>query len=330
MNHIDITVLEQLQRWRGQGLHAVLATVVHTWGSSPRPVGAMMALCENGQTVGSVSGGCIEDDLLQRYAHAGHDGWTQAPQRVIYGVTADEAHRFGLPCGGTLELVLEFDPDATLLHQLTVQLHTGALVRRSLDLSTGTVTLSSTVAPEELRLDATALHNVLGPGYRMLLIGAGALAEYLATMAIFNGFVVTICDPRQEYMASMQIQGVQRTHEMPDDAVIRFKPDLRSCIITLSHDPKLDDMALLEAMQSQAFYVGAIGSHRNAQSRRQRMQQHFDVDDATLDRLHSPAGLRIGSKTPAEIAVSIMAQVIACKNDTLRAAAAPCPHAAQA
>ncbi len=328
MNHIDITVLEQLHRWRSQGLHAVLATVVHTWGSSPRPVGAMMALCETGQTVGSVSGGCIEDDLLQRYTRAStqpreHHCWTQTPQRVVYGVTADEAHRFGLPCGGTLELVLEFDPDASVLQQLTAQLHTGVLVRRSLNLSSGAVTLSHTAAPEELRLDANALHNVLGPGYRMLLIGAGALAEYLATMAIFNGFVVTICDPRQEYMASMQIQGVQRTHEMPDDAVTLFKPDLRSCIITLSHDPKLDDMALLEAMHSQAFYVGAIGSHRNAQSRSQRMQQHFDVDPATMERLHSPAGLRIGSKTPAEIAVSIMAQVIACKNNLSLAAPLP-------
>ncbi|MET1114633.1 MAG: XdhC family protein [Comamonas sp.] len=322
MNHIDITVLQQLHRWRAQGLHAVLATVVHTWGSSPRPVGAMMALCENGQTVGSVSGGCIEDDLLQRYTRLGEQmdhaqGWAQPPRSVTYGVTADEAHRFGLPCGGTLELVLEFDPDARALEQLTGQLLSGALVRRSLDLATGNVTLNLADAPQALDIDAHALHNVLGPGYRMLLIGAGTLTEYLATMAIFNGFVVTICDPRQEYMASLQIQGVQRTAEMPDDAVTTFRPDLRSCIVALSHDPKLDDMALLEAMQSPAFYVGAIGSHRNAQSRRERMQEHFDIAPDTLARLHSPAGLSIGSKTPAEIAVSIMAQVIAHKNGNL-------------
>lgn len=322
MNHIDITVLQQLHRWRAQGLHAVLATVVRTWGSSPRPVGAMMALCENGQTVGSVSGGCIEDDLLQRYTRLGEQmdharGWAQPPRHVTYGVTADEAHRFGLPCGGTLELVLEFDPDAQGLQQLTEQLLSGALVRRSLDLATGTATLGRTDAPQALEIDAQTLHSVLGPGYRMLLIGAGTLTEYLATMAIFNGFVVTICDPRQEYMASLQIQGVQRSTLMPDDAVTAFRPDLRSCVIALSHDPKLDDMALLEAMQSPAFYVGAIGSRRNAQSRRERMQQHFDVSVDTLARLHSPAGLSIGSKTPAEIAVSIMAQVIACKNGNL-------------
>ena len=319
MNHIDITVLQQLHRWRAQGLHAVLATVVRTWGSSPRPIGAMMALCENGQTVGSVSGGCIEDDLLQRYTRLGEQmdhasGWGQPPRIVTYGVTADEAHRFGLPCGGTLELVLEFDPDAAALEQLTAQLLSGALVRRSVDLATGNVALHPTETPEALHIDADALHNVLGPGCRMLLIGAGTLTEYLATMAIFNGFVVTICDPRQEYMDSLQIQGVQRTAEMPDDAVTTFRPDLRSCVIALSHDPKLDDMALLEAMQSPAFYVGAIGSRRNAQSRRERMQEHFDITPDTLERLHSPAGLSIGSKTPAEIAVSIMAQVIARKN----------------
>lgn len=332
MNHIDITVLQQLHRWRAQGLHAVLATVVRTWGSSPRPIGAMMALCENGQTVGSVSGGCIEDDLLQRYTRLGEQmqhasGWAQPPRRVTYGVSADEAHRFGLPCGGTLELVLEFDPDADALQQLTAQLLSGALVRRSLELATGAVTLGRTVTPQALDFDERFLHNVLGPGYRMLLIGAGTLAEYLATMAIFNGFVVTICDPREEYMASLQIQGVQRTALMPDDAVTALRPDLRSCIIALSHDPKLDDMALLEALQSPAFYVGAIGSHRNAKSRRERMQQHFDVRAETLSRLHSPAGLSIGSKTPAEIAVSIMAQVIAHKNGGLGAnARVPLPR----
>jgi len=324
MNHIDLTVLEQLQRWRAQGLHAVLATVVRTWGSSPRPVGAMMALCENGQTVGSVSGGCIEDDLLLRYTRVGTQMqgdacWAQPPQPVRYGVTADEAHRFGLPCGGTLELVLEFDPDAAALQALTARLHTGALVRRSLDLASGRATLGHTTVPEDLRLEDGTLHNVLGPGWRMLLIGAGTLAEYLATMALFNGFVVTICDPRQEYMASLHIQGVQRTPEMPDDAVTAFRPDLRSSIIALSHDPKLDDMALLEAVHSPAFYVGAIGSRRNAASRRQRLQAHFGIADAALARLHSPAGLFIGSKTPAEIAVSIMAEVIAAKNGTLPA-----------
>ncbi|MDR3003352.1 MAG: XdhC family protein [Acidovorax sp.] len=319
MNHIDITVLEKLQRWRAQGQHAVLATVVRTWGSSPRPVGAMMALCENGQSVGSVSGGCIEDDLLQRFTRVGtqmQDAtcWDQAPQRVSYGLTADEAHRFGLPCGGTLELVLEFDPDPVHLQALVQQLHGGALVRRSLDLASGRVTLCATTTPEELRLDAHSLHNVLGPGYRMLLIGAGALAEYLATMAAFNGFVVTLCDPRQEYMDSLQLQGLQRTTAMPDDAVIAFRPDARSCIVALSHDPKLDDMALLEALHSPAFYVGAIGSRRNAASRRQRLQEHFDITADAMARLHSPAGLFIGSKTPAEIAVSIMAQIIAAKN----------------
>lgn len=324
MNHIDLTVLQQLHRWRAQGLHAVLATVVRTWGSSPRPIGAMMALCENGQTVGSVSGGCIEDDLLQRYTRLGEQmnharGWAQPPRRVTYGVTADEAHRFGLPCGGTLELVLEFDSEAASLRQLIEQLQSGALVRRSVDLATGGTTLNQTDTPQALDIDDQALHNVLGPGYRMLLIGAGTLTEYLATMAIFNGFVVTICDPRQEYMDSLQIQGVQRTTEMPDDAVTAFRPDLRSCIIALSHDPKLDDLALLEAMQSPAFYVGAIGSRRNAQTRRERMQEHFDVPAETLARLHSPAGLSIGSKTPAEIAVSIMAQVIAQKNGNLDA-----------
>ena len=327
MENLDVTVLRTLQGWRAQGRRALLATVVRTWGSSPRPVGSIMALCETGAVVGSVSGGCIEDDLIYRYSRAHgavqgssapegitHEIPTGAPERVKYGVSADEAHRFGLPCGGTLELVLEFNPDATSLGELVGTLSSGHLVERRTELATGRVELRAAAAPTALADDGQWLSNTFGPEYRMLLIGAGQLTEYLATMALFSGFAVTVCDPREEYRTAWSVPGVTLLTDMPDDVVRDFKVDRRSCVIALTHDPKLDDLALLEALDTEAFYVGAIGSRRNNEARHARMIEHFGQTPERLARLRGPIGIYIGSKTPAEIAVSVMAEVLAVKN----------------
>lgn len=151
--------------------------------------------------------------------------------------------------------------------------------------------------------------NTFGPEYRKLLIGAGQLTEYVATIALFNGFAVTVCDPRDEYRKSWSVAGVAITTEMPDDVVTAFKPDRRTCVIALTHDPKLDDLALMEALKTDAFYIGAIGSRRNDIARRQRMIEHFDQTEESFAALRGPVGLYIGSKLPSEIAVSVMAEV---------------------
>ena len=317
MENLDVMVLRTLRDWRLAGRRAMLTTVVRTWGSSPRPVGSIMALAEDGAVSGSVSGGCIEDDLIARYSRA-HGGLGTmphgAPVLVKYGITADEAHRFGLPCGGTLELLLEYDPDAASLQALVAELEQGRLMQRTVSLADGSVTLAAASSPAALTVDERELVNTFGPEYRMLLIGAGQLAEYLATMARFSGFAVTLCDPRDEYRSEWSVPGVTITTEMPDDAVTAFRPDRRSCVVGLTHDPKLDDLALLEALQSEAFYVGAIGSRRNADARRERMIEHFDQTEESLARLRGPIGIYIGSKTPPEIAVSVMAEILAVKN----------------
>lgn len=316
MESIDLLVLRSAHDWLLAGERVLLATVARTWGSSPRPVGSMMALRGDGRVVGSVSGGCIEDDLIHRYttAYRGEGMPSSPPQVVRYGVSADEAHRFGLPCGGTLELILEFDPALASLGQLLQLLEDGNLVRRALNLQSGQVQLTTSVEPEPFQFDGKMMGNPLGPGYRLLLIGAGVLAEYLATMALFNGFKVAVCDPRPEYMDGWNVAGVEKIVGMPDDVVRAFTPDLRSCIVGLSHDPKLDDLALLEALRSPAFYIGVIGSRRNNQLRRERLIEHFGETEASLQRLHGPIGIYIGSKTPAEIAVSVMAEILAAKN----------------
>jgi len=327
LENLDVTVLRTLLGWRNEGRRALIATVVRTWGSSPRPVGSIMALCENGAVVGSVSGGCIEDDLIYRYsrAHGAVQGSTVPagitheipdgpPERVKYGVSADEAHRFGLPCGGTLELVLEFNPDAGSLAELVQALAGGQMMERRTELASGRVALRAATAPASLADDGLWLSNTFGPEYRMLLIGAGQLTEYLATMALFSGFAVTVCDPREEYRTAWSVPGVTLLTDMPDDVVRDFKVDRRSCVIALTHDPKLDDLALLEALETEAFYVGAIGSRRNNEARHARMIEHFDQTAESLARLRGPIGIYIGSKTPPEIAVSIMAEVLAVKN----------------
>ena len=323
MENLDVMVLRTLALWRASGQRALLATVVRTWGSSPRPVGSIMALCEGGAVVGSVSGGCIEDDLIYQYTQAyasaaagsAHKTIPSGPPTLVkYGVTADEAHRFGLPCGGTLELLLEFDPEAASLSEMVHALESGQLMRRSVRLADGAVTLAAATAPAELSISGSELVNTFGPEYRMLLIGAGPLTEYLATMALFSGFAVTVCDPREEYRGAWSVTGAKVLSDMPDEVVAAFKPDRRSCVIALTHDPKLDDLALMEALNTDAFYVGAIGSRRNNEARHQRMAEHFDIPEASLARLRGPIGIYIGSKTPPEIAVSVMAEVLAVKN----------------
>ena len=326
MENLDVMVLRTLRDWRQAGQRALLATVVRTWGSSPRPVGSIMALREDGTVVGSVSGGCIEDDLIYQYTQAYAAGQTEGaavqgkaipsgpPAFIKYGVSADEAHRFGLPCGGTLELLLEFDPSAADLATLVSALEAGQLMQRQVSLKDGTVSQSLSAAPSELSVTATELVNTFGPEYRMLLIGAGQLTEYLATMALFSGFAVTVCDPREEYRSAWSVAGAVVLSDMPDDVVNAFKPDRRSCVIALTHDPKLDDLALLEALNTEAFYIGAIGSRRNNEARHQRMAEHFELSESTLARLRGPIGIYIGSKTPSEIAVSVMAEVLAVKN----------------
>ncbi|MCL2524321.1 MAG: XdhC family protein [Betaproteobacteria bacterium] len=323
MENLDLTVLRALRDWRGAGQHALMATVARTWGSSPRPAGSIMGLCESGAVVGSVSGGCIEDDLIARYTQtraqrAGVDALRPAPggapQFLKYGVNADEAQRFRLPCGGTLELLLEFDPDAAQLAELMAALEGGRLLRRAVNLVNGAVTLRPAAGPDRLTLSATELTNIFGPQYRMLIIGAGQMSEYLASMALSCAFAVTVCDPREEYWSAWSVTGTRLLTEMPDDAVAAFAPDRRSCVIALTHDPKLDDLALLEALRGDAFYIGVIGSRRNNAARRQRMIQYFAQTEKSLERLRGPVGIAIGSKTPPEIAVSIMAEVLAVKN----------------
>jgi xanthine dehydrogenase accessory factor len=311
MDNVDLSVLKQVQHWHETSHRAVLGTVTRTWGSAPRPVGSAVAVRDDGRIAGSVSGGCIEDDLIARV----RDGALALdhPKVVKYGIGAEEAQRFGLPCGGTLELVLEPVTAATRLPELLETLARGEVVRRVLDLKTGAVTLEPPGEADVLALTDTTLVTTHGPRWRLLLIGAGQMTQYLAEMARALDYEVLVCDPREEYASEWNVAGTRLLRGMPDDIVAEVAPDAHTAVIALTHDPKLDDLALMEALASRAFYVGAIGSRVNQAKRKQRLAEHFGVTPEQLARLHGPVGLKNGARTPPEIAVSILAEVTAVR-----------------
>src|SRR5438270_3617806 len=311
MDSVDLEVLSRTCEWLHEGRRVLLVTVVKTWGSSPRPPGAMLAVRDDGLAIGSVSGGCIEDDIIERSRREG--AYVTRPQAVTYGVSADEARRYGLPCGGTIQLVLEPVTTSSRLPELLAAVREGRLLARTLDLETSQVTLLPTDASAGLQFDGSVLTTVHGPRYRLLVIGAGQLSRYLAQIAVGLDYRVTVCDPREEYSDTWDLAGCELVRTMPDDTVLAMKLDERSAVVALTHDPKLDDLALMEALKSRAFYVGALGSRANNAKRRERLRE-FDLTDEQIARLHGPIGLFIGSRTPPEIAISILAEITAVKN----------------
>lgn len=310
MDNVDLNVLRQVSAWLAEDRRVVLGTITRTWGSAPRPVGSVVAVRDDGQIAGSVSGGCIEDDLIAKVREGALR--LSRPELLRYGVGAEEATRFGLPCGGTLELMLEPLTPASRIDALLARLDAGERVQRVLDLASGTVTLGDAAAGADVvRLTEATLTTHHGPQWRLLIIGAGQMTQYLATMALGLDYRVLICDPREEYADGFAVPGAQLTRAMPDDVVAAFNPDGHSAIIALTHDPKLDDLALMEALKSPAFYVGAIGSRVNQAKRRARLAEHFGLSEDQLARLHGPVGLNIGARTPPEIALSILAEMTA-------------------
>lgn len=311
MESLDLRVLADALAWRNAGHGVTLVTVVETWGSAPRPPGALLAVRQDGVISGSVSGGCVEDDLIARIKSGEH---SDQPGMIAYGVSKEEASRFGLPCGGTLRLVQEPLRETAWLEQILQHTSAQRLVSRTLNLATGRITITGARRGDGIEFDGTTLTTVFGPRWRLLLIGAGQLSQAVAAMAQMLDFEVLVCDPRDEYAPTVLMQSVTRLPGMPDDVVRALEPDVHTAIVALTHDPKLDDMALLEALTSDAFYVGALGSARNQVARKQRLAEHFGLSPAQLARLHGPVGLRIGAKTPAEIAVSVVAQIVEIKN----------------
>jgi xanthine dehydrogenase accessory factor len=311
VDSVDIEVLRSAEAWRKAGHRVTFGTIVKTWGSAPRPVGALVVIRDDGQVVGSVSGGCVEDDLIDKVRGGGIA--KDRPQLITYGVTNEEATRWGLPCGGTLELVMEPVTEKSAFGELLDTISKQQLVSRRLEMDSGRVSMKPGTGQDVLEFDGKVLTTVHGPRWRVILIGAGQLTRYLAEMARMLDYHVLVIDPRAEYADGWDLQNVQLDRGMPDDVLAAANLDGHSAVVALTHDPKIDDLALMEALKSPAFYVGAIGSKKNNDSRRLRLRE-FDLSEGEIARLHGPVGLYIGSKTPPEIAVAILAEMTAVRH----------------
>ena len=310
MDSLDLQVLSQARDWFTQGHKVWLVTVIETWGSAPRPPGALLCLRADGLVVGSVSGGCVEDDLIDRLRHGER---VDKPSLITYGVTKEEAARFGLPCGGNLRLVQEPLQSVAWIDEVLARTARHELVARRLDLNTGTVVVEAATRGDAFTFDGSSLCALFGPRWRLLIVGAGQLSRIVANMAVALDFEVICCDPRDEYNLTWDVPNTTFSKAMPDDLVLELQLDPHSAVVAVTHDPKLDDLVLLEALKSPAFYIGALGSRGNTAQRRERLAM-FDLSPAEIDRLHGPIGLYIGAKTPAEIAVAILAEIVAVKN----------------
>ena len=320
---VDKEVLNQINSWLQSGLSCWLATVVQTWGSSPRPVGSLLTCNSEGTVVGSLSGGCVEDDLLEKLT-AGELA-ADGPQFFQYGITAEETEKLGLPCGGHLYIVVEpLHPSTdTQAHfrQLTTALAERRCAKRVVDLKQGSTAIVAPCSAAPLAWDEQnqVLEHTYGPAHQLFVIGSGMVSAYLAQMALSLDYEITVCDPRKDLLDQFSVAGVRKVADMPDDAVREYANDPATAIVALTHDPRIDDMGLMEALETEAFYIGAMGSTRSSASRRERLLA-LDLNPADIDRLHAPIGLPIGSKTPPEIAIAILAEITAVRKHRATAA----------
>jgi xanthine dehydrogenase accessory factor len=301
--------------WHRAGRGAVLATVIETWGSAPRGAGSQMVVDGAGLMMGSVSGGCVEGAVVLEAAEALAEG---RPRVLTYGVSDEDAFAVGLACGGTIRVLVEpVAPWVAVLEGLVAARAAGAAVALVTDLASFDRRL---VGPAEdaavdarLRSDRSgveegrfmAVHN---PGLRLIVVGAVHIAQGLMAMARACGYAPVLIDPRSSFGAAARFPGEVILDDWPDEAMTQLAPDARTAVVTLTHDPKLDDPALAAALRSGAFYVGCLGSKRTHAKRVERLVAQGFTDEE-IARLHAPVGLDIGARNPAEIAVSIMAQI---------------------
>jgi len=296
-------VLTQAITWLEEGHQVELVTVAQTWGSSPRPPGSMAVVREDGVLVGSVSGGCIEKQLSEAFrADKGSAVFT-------HHINDDEARRFGLTCGGKLELLFERLDDTHSLKQILSALSDRQRIARQVNIATSVVTVEAAAPAASFHYDGQILTRIFGPQWRLLIVGAGELSRYTAEFALALDFEVVICEPRHEFRQAWPLRDVPVLDLSPDDAALQFGLDQQAAVLALTHDPNHDDLVLVEALAGNAFYIGALGSRKNNERRGKRLVA-MGAEEGAIDRIVGPVGLDIGSRTSAEIAISIVADLI--------------------
>ncbi|MDW7747665.1 XdhC family protein [Halomonas sp.] len=315
MRHLDLQVVDQALAWLREGRRIWLCTVLATFGSSPREPGSLLVARGDGRHVGSLSGGCVEEDFLARLRDGEFDAGLQT---LRYGdPEGPGGPRIRLPCGGILDVLIEpLAPDAATLTHLEVMQATllgqRPLVRR-VDLASGRVHFveDGGLGPRVTQdRGAGEVSLRIGPAARLILAGLSPVAEACADFARTLGFEVIACDPREEARAGFRVEGVEVQSVLPSLFIASGACHAATAVVALTHDPRIDDLAMMEAVRTPAFYIGVMGSQRTSAARAERLRRSGGLGEEEMARIQMPIGLALGSKTPAEIALAVMADIV--------------------
>ena len=313
---------EMALRWYSEG-GSVLATVIRTWGSAPRPVGSQAAISSSGEIAGSVSGGCVEGAII---AEAGAVMASGNPEIFEFGVSDEDAFAVGLACGGQIRILVEpvggsYGLPVGMLQELVehrtsrrpvaLLVNTGSWERQISTTGTDNPDLDARFRQDRSGFENDWFVNIFNPPLRLIVIGAVHVAQPLVTMARLCGYDVHLVDPRDTFATRERFPGVDVINDWPDEVIEDLGPDARTAVVTLTHDPKIDDAALVEIIDRDVFYIGSLGSRRTHAKRLERLRARGHDKDV-LDRIHAPVGLDIGAMSPGEIAIAIMAEITSC------------------
>ena len=313
----DDRILNLAAEWYQSGHDLAIAVVIQTWGSSPRPRGSIMIIRDDNEMEGSVSGGCVESTVIEAAHHVMADA---TAKQLDFHVVDEEAWAVGLSCGGSISVWIcaasaMADNAAHLFTYITSQCSERNVIAMDCHISQPMMTIANPDQPANTLSDnGSCFHLVIEAQPRLFIVGAVHISQHLAPMAIAAGFDVTVIDPRTYFINEARFPEPALIKEWPDETLIAATLDKNSAVVTLTHDPKLDDAALQIALQSPVFYIASLGSHRTHRKRCERLRQN-GYDNEQIARIHAPAGLDIKARTPAEIAVSIMAELIATRRD---------------
>lgn len=311
MHHLDLQVIERALKWANEGLTVWLCTVLKTFGSSPREPGAMLVACSTGEYIGSLSGGCVEEDFIDRLQSGDFD---KPVQQIRYG-GEDSAASVRLPCGGSLDVLVEqLSPTAENLTHLEV-MHATLLGRQSLSRSISLPDGRKRFNPATLTEPAVAFDTIsvnirIGPALRLIIAGISSISSPCALFAQSLGFEVIVCDPNEDARKNFGVAGVEVQAVLPSVFIASGGCHANTAVVALTHDPRIDDLAMIEAVRTEAFYIGVMGSQQTSQQRAERLLRSGGLTDAQLARITMPIGLNLGSKTPSEIALAVMADIV--------------------
>jgi xanthine dehydrogenase accessory factor len=317
VQHLDRQVIEQALEWLRQGQAIWLCTVLSTYGSAPRAPGSMLVARKTGVAVGSLSGGCVEEDFLTRLAEGQFDHSTSVVRYGAGGLTPNIA----LPCGGVLDVLVE-PINSNALEVIRFERVLGALagqrnVVRDVNLTDGRASVSECVHSQaKVVRGESSVRILIGPTKRLLIAGLSPVADHCIDIALMLGHEVVVCEPRLELLehARERWPSLQFVDQLPARFIEENGCHEATAVVALTHDPRLDDLTLLEAVRTNAYYIGAMGSVRTSEKRRERLARIGGMRTDELARIHAPIGLAVGSKSPAEIALSIMTHIISVAN----------------